>query len=92
MRRKISMCLPRQCGGEDTTRDTQHMLIFLLPFLHIIQDKYKWIHRWIGRIINLWAFFVAITGASMCVLVCVCMAVGFLKNGGCTPSLRHSLS
>lgn len=26
------------------------------------QDKTKWIHRWFGRAINLWAFFVAFTG------------------------------
>jgi hypothetical protein len=26
------------------------------------QEKTKWIHRWFGRAINLWAFFVAFTG------------------------------
>lgn len=26
-------------------------------------DKTKWLHRWFGRAINLWAFFVAFTGS-----------------------------
>lgn len=25
-------------------------------------DKTKWLHRWFGRAMNLWAFFVAFTG------------------------------
>ncbi|KAM3573475.1 hypothetical protein VYU27_004582 [Nannochloropsis oceanica] len=43
-------------------------VIIVAMFLQVLfrvaypDDKTKWIHRWFGRAINLWAFFVAFTG------------------------------